>query len=67
MLKEFPWDKINVKKALFFLSLVPTYYSFIFNLQFLYELNHKVQLSTIVCGIFNYRFRLVFIKVRIVV
>ena len=68
MLKRYSSDKINdTKNALFFLSRGPTHYSFTFNLRFLYELNHKVRLSKIVCGIFHFRFRFVFIKVYIFV
>ena len=36
-----------------------------FNIQFLYDLRHKIRLSKIVCGIFHFRFRFVFIKVYI--
>ena len=36
-----------------------------FNMQFLYDLRHKIRLSKIVCGIFHFRFRFVFIKVYI--
>ena len=35
------------------------------NLRFLYELKHKVRLSKIMCGIFFFQFRLIFIKVFI--
>ena len=45
----------------------PTHHSFTFNLRFLYELKHKFRLSEIVCGIFHFRFRSVFIKVYIFV
>ena len=46
MLKKIPSDKINVtKNALFFLLRASTHHSFTFNLQFLYELKHKVCLS----------------------
>ena len=63
MLKKFPSDKINItKNTLFFLSRAPTHYSFTFNSQFLYELKRMVHLSKTVCGIFHFRFRLVFIK-----
>ena len=49
MLKKIPLDKINgTKNALFLLSWVPTHHSF--NLQFLYELKHKVRLSKTLCG-----------------
>ena len=47
----------------FFLSRAPTHHSFTFNSRFLYK--HKVHLFKIVCGIFHFRFRLVFIKVYI--
>ena len=68
MLKKIPSDKINgTKNALFFLSRAPTHHSFTFNLQFLYELKHKVRLSKTLCGIFHFRFRFVFIKVYIFV
>ena len=40
---------------------------FYFNLRFLYELKHKVRFSKSVCGIFNFLFRLIFIKVYIFV
>ena len=68
MLKKFPLDKINVtKNAPFSLSRAPTHHSFIFNSRFLYELKHKVGLSKTVHGIFDYRFRSVFIKVYLFV
>ena len=51
----------------FFLSQAPTHHSFSFNLQFLYALKYKVRLSKTVCGIFDFRFRLIFIKVYIFV
>ena len=51
MLKKLPSNKINgTKNALFFLSRAPTHHSFTFNLQFLYELNHKVRLSETMWG-----------------
>ena len=59
--------KYTLKGALFFLSQAPTHYSFTFNLQFLYELKHKIHLSKTVRGIFHFQFRLVFIKVFILV
>ena len=63
-IKKFPSDKIDVtKNALFFLSGAPTHDNFTFNLQFLYEQKHKVHLSKTMCGIFHFRFRLVFNKV----
>ena len=46
MLKKFDLDKINgTKHALLFFSQALAYHSFIFNLQFSYELKHKVRLS----------------------
>ena len=46
MLKKIPSDKMNVtNNGVFFLSQAPTHHSFTFNLQFLYELKHKVHLS----------------------
>ena len=46
MLKKYPSDKINgTKNALFFLLEAPTDHSFTV---------HKVCLSKIVCGIFNF-------------
>ena len=58
----FPSDKINViKNSVFFLS------HFTFNLQFLYELKHKVRLSKSLCWIFHFRLLFVFIKVCIFV
>ena len=57
-----PSHKINgTKNALFFLR-VPTHHSFTFNLQFLYELKHKIRLSETVWGIFYSWFHFVFIK-----
>ena len=69
VLKKIPLGKMNgaKKKVVFFLSRAPTHHSFTFNLRFLYELKHKVRLSKIVCGIFHFRFRFVFIKVYIFV
>ena len=68
ILKKFPLNKINgTKNALFFLSWATTHHNFTFNLQFLYELKHKIFLSKSVCGIFLFRFRFVFIKVFIFV
>ena len=68
MLKKFPSNKINgTKTALFFLSRAPTRHGFTFNLRFLYELKHEVRLSKILCEIFHFRFRFVFIKVYIFV
>ena len=68
MLKKFPLYKINgTKNALFFLSRAQTHHSFTFNLQFLYELKHKIGLSKTFCEIFHFRFSFVFIKVYIFV
>ena len=67
-LKRFPSDKRNgTKNALFPLLRAPTHHSFTFNLRFLYELKHKVGLSEILCEIFHFQFRFVFIKVYIFV
>ena len=66
MLKKIPLDKINVtKNMLFFLLWAPTHLTFIFNSQFLYKLKHMVHLSKTVCGLFHFRFLLVFIKLYI--
>ena len=55
MLKKCPSEKINgTENALYFLSQTPSYHSFTFNLQFLYELKHKVCFSKTVCGIFHF-------------
>ena len=54
------------KNALFFFSRTPTP-SFTFNLQFLYELKHKVRLSKTIREIFHFRFRFVLIRVYIFV
>ena len=47
---------------LFFLSRIPTYHSFTFNLRFLYDPKHKVCLPKTMCRIFHFRIRFVFIK-----
>ena len=61
-------NKINVTKcALFLLSHVPTYHSFTFNLQFLYERKRMVHFSGTVHGIFDFWYRLVFLNVHIFV
>ena len=61
--KKFLSDKINVtKNSLFLLWRASTHHKFTFNLQFLYELKHMGHLSKTVCGIFHFRFRLVFVK-----
>ena len=69
MLKKLPSDKVNgTKNTPFFLLRAPIHHSFTFNLQFFYELKHKVRLSKAVCGIFHFRFRFgFFIKVYIFV
>ena len=68
MSQKIPSGKINsTKNALFFLSRATTHHSFIFNLQFLYDLKLKVCLSKTVCRIFHFQFRFVFIKVYIFV
>ena len=62
ILQKFPSDKLNgTKNALFFLSRAPTNHTFTFNYLFSYELEHMVQLSRTVRGIFHFRFRLIFI------
>ena len=67
MLKKFPSGKINSSKnALVFLFRAPTYYSFTFNLQFSYELKHKIRLSNTGCCTFHFRFSFVFVKVYII-
>ena len=67
MLKKFPSDKINVtKNALFFfreLQLITVILSI--RNSYRYELKHKFHLSKTVCGIFDFRFRLVFVEVYI--
>ena len=66
MLKKISSDKINgTKNVLFFLLRASTTHSFTFNLQFLYELKHKVGLSKTACGRFLIPFRFVFIKAYI--
>ena len=70
--------KANVKKnsfrqnkcykgCTFFLLQASTHHSFTFNSQLLHELKHKFHLSKTVCGIFHFRFHLIFIKVYIFV
>ena len=68
ILKKLPSGKINGRKnVLSFLSRALSHHSFTLNLQFLYELKHKVRLSKAVRGIFHFCFRFVFIKVYIFV
>ena len=68
MLKKSPADEINgIKNVLFFLSPASTHHSFTFNLRFLCELKCKVCLSKTMCGVFHFRFHLVFVKVFIFV
>ena len=68
MLKKVPSEKISgTKNSLFFLLRALTHYSFTSNLLLLYKLKHKVRLSTNVCVIFHFWFRLIFIKVYIFV
>ena len=51
MLKEFSSDKTKgTKNALFFLSWPSTHHSYTFNLQFLYELKHKVLFLKLCAG-----------------
>ena len=75
MFKKISLDKINVKKmhSFFFreiqlvtvLFLIIIIILFYYNLVLFFKLKHKVHLSIIVCGIFHFRFRLVFTKVYI--
>ena len=68
MLKKFRLFEINVtKNALFFLSRALIHHSFIFNLRFLFELEHKIRVSKILCVIWHFRFRFVFNKVYTIV
>ena len=68
MLKTIPSDKISgTKNVLFFLSRVPTHYSFTFNLRLLYELKDQVCLYKTVCDIFHFQFGYIFIKLYIFV
>ena len=61
--KKSPSKKKRCKKCpFFFLSRVPTYHSFTFNLRFLYDPKHKVCLPKTMCRIFHFRIRFVFIK-----
>ena len=63
MVKKFPLDKINsTKNALFFLSRAANSHSFAFDLRFLYELKDKGLVSKLLCGIFPFRFRFVFLN-----
>ena len=65
MLKKFLRAKKAVQEMPFFFSQAPTHQCFTFNLQFLYELKHKVRLSKTACEIFHFRFRFYFIKAYI--
>ena len=56
-----------LKNTPIFLSRAPTHHIFTVNSGFLYELKRKVRLSKNVCGISDFRFRFVFIKVYILV
>ena len=53
------------KNALFFLSRAPSHRSFTFNLRFLCELKHKIDLSKTMTGIFHFWFCFHFIKVYV--
>ena len=55
MLQKFPLDKISLQN-------MPSLFHEPKNLWFLYELKHKVRLSKTVCGLFHFRFRLVFVN-----
>ena len=62
--KKITFGKIRgSKNTRFFLSRAPTHDSLTFNLQFLYELKHKICLSKTVFGIFYSRICFVFIRV----
>ena len=65
MLKNSSKQNKWYKKCLLFSFASSNSSQFTFNLQFLYELEHKVRLSKIVCEIFHFRLRFVFIKVHI--
>ena len=65
MLKKIPSGKINGTKMHSFFFHELQLISFTFNLQFLYELKHKVHLSKTACGIFHFPSRSVFIKLYI--
>ena len=65
VLKIFLDKKNGSKNALFFFLRAPTHSSFSLNLRHLYELKHIVCLSKLISGIFNFRFRFVFMKVFI--
>ena len=70
LLKKIILGKANVTiNALFFLSRTPTHHnhSFIFNLKFLYKLNHMENLSKTGYGIFHFQFLFVVIKLYIFV
>ena len=61
MLEKLPSEKINVtKNPLFLPSQAPIHHDFTFNSQLIYELKSMVHLSKVVCGIFHFRFRLIF-------
>ena len=69
ILKKVPSDKINSTDvpSFFFFASSKIYHIFTFNLRLLYELNHRIRLCKTVCGIFYFRFHLIFIKVYIFV
>ena len=69
ILKNFLRTNKRYKKDTLFLLGAPTHHSFTFDLQFLYDLKHKVQVypSKTMCGIFHFRSRLVFMNVYIFV
>ena len=60
--EKFPSPKKNVTKYILFYLLQDQFY---FNLRFLYELMQKTHLSKTMCGIFHFRFCLLFIEVYI--
>ena len=68
MLQSKCLDKVNVtKNTFFFHSRALTRHRFSFDFESLYTLKQTFHLSKNVCGIFHFRFRLVFIKVYICV
>ena len=67
IIKNFPSKKVTVTKNALFFSRAPTHQSFTFDLQLLYELKNMTHVSKTVYGLFNFQFRLIFIKVHIFV
>ena len=63
ILKKFPSGKINVTKNALFSFVRSTWSQFYFQ-QFLYWAEAKGSLAKTVCGIFHFRFRLVFLFIK---